>query len=347
MSYRASLCGILTIASLSVFAPIAGAAMWNVPGPADWNTGSNWDSLSVPADFAGFANGGTATLSSAAPDLTDALTLGWPSGGDPSGHLIINSGGSLKVVSDTATVGHKASNITSTLTINGGSFLVDRPSNQEDFTVGDEYASRGQVIINSGSLIDDGTIQVGNGGNGEIQISGGSMLSRRLWLGKAATGSGTLTIVGTGGSITTVSPASPGSVVIGQDGNGTLNMQIGASGISPIVNQGGDTVVDGGAGTATLNVSLIGLAPQSDLLLIDNQAGGSVLGAGFDALPQGASINATYGLWTYTWTLDYFYGNENNDVALTFVSAVEAPEPASLAGAVLAASFALVRRRRR
>lgn len=300
---------------------------WNVAGPADWNDPGNWDA-GVPsaANPGGINNGGTAMISAPAPNVND-LGVGWPAGpANPTGFLNIVTGGSLTVNNTgDVSVGVKTSDNVSTLTVAGGSLTTIFGSGTGNLYIGNETGSKGQVILSSGTIAVANDLAVGYSGLATLVVSGSS---------------GTITV---------------GNFKVADvgGGSGTLDVRIDAGGISPITLNAGSVAIDNGAGSATLAVSLLALAPTTDLVLINNVGGGPVSGSLFAGLPDESPISASLGLTTYNWLLSYDYDaassldGSGNDIALKFVSVETVPEPSGFALAVSAAGIALLSRRRR
>jgi hypothetical protein len=133
-----------------------------------------------------------------------------------------------------------------------------------------------------------------------------------------------------------------------ENGDSIFHFSIDAGGVTPIVAEDelqwrGDAT--NGLGNNFLNIDLIGEAPSSDIVLFradrlnTNGVPSGAANEHFTNLLEGDSVIRTWGLHTYTWTLDYTDGSDDgmlhDSVALRFVSKVAVPEPASAVLVVL------------
>jgi T5SS/PEP-CTERM-associated repeat protein len=185
---------------------------------------------------------------------------------------------------------------------NGGTFIEN--TNTTGFGVGISAGSNGLVIVNgANSVLQLGTntngIGLGQGSSGTLQVTnGGSVVigNRGLNIGTQSSGQGTVTVSGTGSSITT--QGTNGFINVGAPGNGVLNIVNGgsvnaSSGVSianasivatGLINVNGGTLVSqnginvGVNGAGTLAISGGGLVEQ---------AGTFSLNAGFNAGSNG------------------------------------------------------------
>jgi len=203
------------------------------------------------------------------------------------------------------------------LAIGTGSFSTAQ------LTVGCGPDSTGTITQTGGSVTvcSKSGLSLGNqDGNATYTISGGSLSLRAtnhdMFVGR--NGTGKFNIIGDDASILL------GILVISEQNgaSGTLDLDIDAGGISPIqIVSGGHVHINNGTtATRTLDISLIGLAPETDLVLIDNLGAGNPVMGIFDGLPEGAPIQASFDGQTYNWNISYAYGANSNDVALVFDS---------------------------
>jgi len=208
------------------------------------------------------------------------------------------------------------------LAIGAGSFSTAQ------LTVGLGPDSTGSITQTGGSMTvysKSGLSMGNNGSNGTYTISGGSLvvtvLNSEMYVGRSGSGAtGKFNIIGDDASILLRQ-----FWMSEQDGaTGILDLDIDAGGISPIevVSGGLVNLNNGSTGTRTLDISLGALAPETDLVLIDNLGAGNTVMGIFDGLPEGAPIQASFGEFTYNWDLTYAYGPDSNDVALVFDSVV-------------------------
>jgi len=201
--------------------------------------------------------------------------------------------------------------------------------------VGDSGGKIGKVVQTGGTLNLSGgsgnsKLEVGyKGGPGYYEISGGSIVGAaavsQLIVGPAAAsgGVGTFTVKGTGGSISVAYLyAGCNSATATYTGTGTMAFEV-DGGVSAI--QAGAVYIDPlNINTANLNVSLTGVNPIADILLIDNKGTNAVQGT-FDNIAWGSIV--TLGGINYTLTNTYIGDLDGlaNDVALLV------PEPATIA----------------
>ena len=325
-SFRGFVVAVISLSFAMVSQSATAATRTWVGGTGNWADGANWSDGNPPsgANDYGINNDGTAIINSAVPDVNDLL-LGWPTGNSNSGHLELQTGGSIQTTtSDGIYVGVRSTSTMSTFTVSGGTWTT---LGNGHLVIGDEPGSQGTVFLSSGSMQIAGDMRVGVNGEGNMVIQG-----------------------------------SAGSITVGDDltfhesggARGRLFVEIDALGISPI-KVADDTTLDN---QPELDVSLSALAPLNDLVLIDSTGGAAStinLGTNFyrlsdsTELPQGAPISATFGLSTYNWTIDYAYGADSNDIALVFVSVETVPEPgtATLGAFGLLALGCVARRWRR
>lgn len=106
----------LTGTMLSLSPAYSATRTWAVSS-GSWTTPSNWTGTAVPttADIALINNSGTAIISTAVDSIT-RLNVG----GTNSGHLLINSGGSLSVTDSNRVRISDGNNFTASVTLNGG-----------------------------------------------------------------------------------------------------------------------------------------------------------------------------------------------------------------------------------
>jgi len=216
--------------------------------------------------------------------------------------------------------------------VNGGSI-----TSVLEIQVGDASGKTGKVTQSGGNVYLNGIstksslLEVGyKGGPGFYTISGGSVLGNAYSeldvgpRGSANGGVGTVTMQGTGGSI------SVGKLFVGvQDaagtytGTGTLAFEING-GVSAI-NTAGAWIDPTGlvAAVANLSVTKTGALPIGDIILINNTGTSGTVGA-FDNIAWGSTI--ALGGVNYTLTNTYIGSGDGvaNDVALIV------PEPASM-----------------
>jgi fibronectin-binding autotransporter adhesin len=228
----------------------AADVVWNVAGPADWNTAGNWNPPAhVPTgtDNAKFNNGGTANVTASTPTFT-ALYIA--SGGLGTGIVNVNSGATLSVSGDTAAnqsivVGNGGTN-TAELDVNSSG--VVNVINSGDMIIG--KTSPGVLNQNIGNvnlftgpgasswLYVGGYVNAGTNNTGTYNLSGGSLsdpnrmeiaylagstgtfsmgAAPTATIGQVDFGSGTGTIELLGGTLTV------GTVDSGVGGTGVFN----------------------------------------------------------------------------------------------------------------------------
>ena len=215
-----------TLCILATAAALNAQLDWNTANSdGDWNTPASWDGGVVPteADFARI-NGGNATVSGVAN--ADKLTTGGTS------TLTVDSGGSLTVDADflvgeagDAAAGEK----TGTVQLNSGGQIAASTFAQ----IGSWGATGQESFLNiaGGTFTIGIRLQVGNGGAGTLNLSGGTLdLTAGSWQNlRIGDGVGDGTVNITGGTLTTYgirlnndSPAT-GNAEINLDG-GTLEL---------------------------------------------------------------------------------------------------------------------------
>jgi hypothetical protein len=220
------------------------------------------------------------------------------------------------------------------------------------------------------SIYNDGDVYVGRMGNaaekkgiGYYTISGGTLTvdssttttKGRLYVGG---NSGTEGMNGAEGTFTIVENDATilmrklyvGAQTATRYGTGTLEFKIGAEGVSPIQLTTADSIILDQAGalsTANLVVSLVDVPPIGDILLVENQSTGDVVGA-FDTVNgipavEGAAVALSFGGTDYHYQLTYKSAGGADGLANDIMLI---PEPATLALLGLGSLIAAIRRHR-
>jgi hypothetical protein len=224
------------VAALAVsFGRSASAAdvVWNVAGPADWNTASNWSPARVPTgtDNAKLNNGGTATVTGSAPTFT-ALFVS--SGALGTGIVNVNSGGALNVSADVV--------------------------NNESVVVGNGGTSTAQLNVSGTGLLTEagaGNFYVGSASPGIVNQTGGTVnlftnQSANSWLRIGAGANGTYTL--SSGSLTTTNASN--DLVLGNTGvTGTFNLNGGTATIGGAIYSFGPSIFNFNGGTLRPNAN--------------------------------------------------------------------------------------------
>ena len=273
----------------------AAAADWDVPGPADWFVGGNWDPVGVPGagDTVNIDNAGTATI--AAPGaVSNEAEIGLTVGN--SGAVAVSGAGTWT----NGSIIHIGNAGTGALTVDAGA------------TVNSFSTRLGQAATGIGTLTVDGTgatlantgdLIAGVFGHGTVDIlDGGSASGGIAYLGLVAGSTGIVNIDGTGSSWTGVN-----FIYVGEEGDGTLNITDGgtAGNSSGFIAFGpggtGAATVDGAGSLWTNNGDLhVG---RSGTGTLDVTAGGVVTSTGgsigtFAAGAGTATVAGAGSAWT-------------------------------------------------
>jgi hypothetical protein len=199
---------------------------------------------------------------------------------------------------------------------------------------GSSAVGRGYYTISAGSLSAATNMRIGAGDNSTTLLTEGQ-----------------LTIVGNSASI------SAGTLAVGaydttHNGKGTLEFQVGASGVSAIV-ASTNVLIDRNEASSVANliVSLSAAPPVGEIVLVNNASANAVVGT-FDTVTgdqnggkalNGDAVKLSFGGTDYYYTLSYVYdavshtNGSGNDIALI-------PEPATLA--LLSLGLIAIRRRK-
>ncbi len=350
MANRKLLGGACAIA-LAAATPALGAQIRfnNGNGTGTWEDPLNWVGGAIPTAVDIGDVGSTFTSSISSVQTVQEVQVGWPN----------SSGTYLPGVS--------------TLNVLPGTNLQATVSN--GIRIG-RAVQAGQLVGSSQGVVNQtgGTVQVNTGTNGlRLSQADGGIVADSLYSisGGSARGGPTngsmtapLNIGATGNSFNRAEFRVIGSgpteirfedirLTPGTTGTGlsetVLRFDLDNGGITTMI--GEDELRITGAANALLEVNMIGLPPQSDLLLIscDRITGTPTPNLQpFSNAPEGTQIVRNFGDWTYTWNVRYQDGSDDGIldafVKLEFVSAV--PEPASLSLLGLGALM-LVRRRTR
>jgi T5SS/PEP-CTERM-associated repeat protein len=134
-----------------------------------------------------------------------------------------------------------------------------------DLTVGNQQGGSGTVQVSGSTLTVNGMVTIGAGGSGTATIEAGATatFSGDVTVGDLATGSGTLTVTGSGSTLTTSGTNS--AVVIG--GNGTASATVGSG---ATFNAAASAVsVDGNSNANTLSIDGAGSTMEAKSLSVD------------------------------------------------------------------------------
>lgn len=189
-------------------------------------------------------------------------------------------------------------------------------------------------VIQTGGLVQINNEKLGigdsAGSDGHYTISGGTLThagDRGDLIVGARGGQGIFTVVGTGPVI------EMGKLIVGDGAgaSGTVEFQLTAEGVSPII-LAGSPAIDalGDETTSALVVGSAGGAPRVDVILIDFDAG-VVVTTVFDTVNgepavEGATVAVKDATGLYYYALTYVGGDTGNDIALLYDSFVPAPK---------------------
>ena len=269
---RTVLCGFLAAGLLLVTTATAwaGDGNWDVV-MGDWMVGASWAEGAPPsAGKAYIRNGGTAILSSTAPNITEFDI-------ESGSIVVVGPGASLTGTTGNWKVGDNGeSGLTGTLIQTGGDLKC-----ASDLYLGDDADDWGEYWMSGGSMKIGDDLKLGDDGKGLFVLSGTGQLTVDGYIaisGKApTTGSdgtfeisgGTLTQVGvasgSGNARLTVSDEAPGTLrLIG--GNATINVSnFEMEGVGAAA-EGTFEAVMNGSGISTINcVGVDGGASYMDL----------------------------------------------------------------------------------
>ena len=204
----------------------AWAVDWTGATNNDWNTGTNWTGNAVPTStddaVIGTSTAPTVSVSISGPAEADNLTLG-------------NGGSGTLTVNDT------------TLTLNTGA--------GGDITLGNTSSTGMLMVTGSNGAVVADDITMGVAGHGQITVSDGASLTADLiTLGNSGTGTGSLFINGSPGTVNATSISFNSSnvsrlVFVHTGTNYTFDTDLisGSSGNGEIYFNSGTTTLDGGA----------------------------------------------------------------------------------------------------
>ncbi len=270
-----------------------------------WNTAANWNPASTPTlvsnividtrssnqpVISGFnALSGSVVVGSSAisngSTLLSILSGGTLTGtvngtigdGTSSTGAVLISGATSQWALGVLTVGNNGAG---TLTVtNGGTldaFNADGSGNA--ITLGNQTGSSGNISVNHGSLtLDAGGLLVGSNGNGSVTIANGSNLTISA---ANSAGNGLSVGLNAGTSSVTIQDAGSfaniaGAVLVGNMGNGTLNIANGANVTIGGRNFANMSLIIGGYTGSSSNVTVDGANSSLDI------AGGGAIAVGY------------------------------------------------------------------
>ncbi|MDR3468179.1 MAG: autotransporter domain-containing protein [Xanthobacteraceae bacterium] len=297
--------GLTSSASSSIGDQAGGVGVVTVRGSASWLL-SGLAMLEV-----GKYGNGTLHISSGALVTATTVVIGSQAGS--TGLVTIDGVNSELSVNNTLIVG---SNSGGTLNLtNGGQALAGNSA-----VVGDAAGVTGTVTVDGAkSWFSANSITVGSSGTGTVTVSNGGTISAgsALDLGFATSGNGTVTVTGAGSTLQ-VGSGGTGSLIIGDLGAGTLNINSGATGtvsgtvtlgnaanssgilnlsgsgstltVSKVSGNGG-SIYAGYAGSGTINLSNAATL-TADQIFVGSQSGSQ----GTFNVRSGATVTANTGL---------------------------------------------------
>jgi len=229
--------------------------------------------------------------------------IGIADGASSTGTVVVENGGtiSLNGTSSSAGVGvGQAAGARGTLDIeSGGTFLLNAFTGMG---VANVAGGTGLVIVNgSGAVFNEGTaasgIGIGNSGQGTLEVeNGGSFLARvgGIGIGNNAGSTGTVTVSGSGSSITTL--GTNGGIGVGNSGAGVLTI----SGSGTVSASSGVFIGTQTGGTGTVSVSGAGskLAASGNIQVGGSGSGSLTIGSGGIVALGGASGSGSLGIGT-------------------------------------------------
>ncbi len=265
--------------------------VWNTTGTANWNTGADWNSGTVPNGTGNnaFINQGGVTLTS--NQTVDILTVN-------NGSLFLNNAGKTLTVTTLTLNGNTGGviniNAAATLTttnftqaggsfnMNAGNFDVTGSNNDVLFTGGNFTLSGGAVGINRNFNISGGTFNQSGGTLTEnrnvfisstgafIEFSGSSNIGRQLNI----SGNGVFRLSGNG----TVNLTSANNLTV--TGNGTFNQS------------GGQFNITNNTATANFNGGTINLGGNFNTAGLLNVSGGTVSASGLNITARNLNVSS-------------------------------------------------------
>jgi hypothetical protein len=278
----------------------------------------------------------TVTLSSGTHSPT-LLDLGGGSDNDLGDIQLLMTGGTLNLNTDSEIGNGSDSNSaiagsTAYFTQTGGDVVVTGGSgvNLKLSSGGDAIPMGSVYSISGGSLVSNGTIDIGGGTVG-------------LPIPSYVPASALFEIVGTGPSQVMIEDLRTTTDGDADATTNSLGFVLDAGGVTPLV-VNDDVQME----NLNLQLSLSAAPPISDIVLVqadrlsnDNQ---------FVGLPDGSDLTALFDGNFYTWTINYFDSSDDETVidaiVLSNLRVAPIPEPSTAALCILAASMVMLRRRR-
>ena len=316
---------------------------WDVAGPADWNTGSNWAGGVVPGvgsagDQASVINGGTADITTPAPDIL-GFRIGAFAGGDV-GTVNMSGAGSLRVtvfssvgevvigtVNTSGNASLQSENDNFSVGAGGGTGLLDMSGDSSFLHTAPGGPFRGLQIgrdLGAGGTM--GTVRIRD--NASISAPNGILANG----GEDAPFDGVGLLQVFGGNV------SIDANQYQQSALSTLELNVDGTGISPIVATQVTATTGGGTnptvaldGTLDVNFSL----PPSlgaSFTIIDNQFTDAIGGVFATVNPSGLGAGQSLSI--------NYAGGTGNDVVLTVT-----PEPSTAILIAMGLAISGLRRR--
>jgi len=222
------------------------AADWLGTVSTDWFTAGNWNPAAVPGSGTAVIinNAGTPATINAPGAVAGAVTVG--NGTGQSGMLNISAGG---VLTSAASNLAYDPNTTGTATVTGAGAVW----NSNSLDLGMDAGAVGQLNVLNGGKVSTGRMYLGygNGGtgaSGTVLVSGnGSSFTSSGFVYAGYGGTGTITVTGAGASFSSGTFGIGYMSYGGVSGNGTFNLQNGATASSGSVTIGNATATSGAA----------------------------------------------------------------------------------------------------
>lgn len=288
------------LASTCIVATPAAAADWLGTVSSDWFTAGNWNPGAVPSSGTAVIinNPGIPATITAPGAQAGTVTVG--NGTGQSGALNISAGGTL-----TSTVSNLAydPNSSATATVTGAGSVWTANS----LNLGMDAGAIGQLNILNGGKVSTGSMYLGYGGtgaSGTMLVSGnGSSFTSSGFVRAGYGGTGTITVTGAGASFSSGAFNIGYSSYLGVNGNGTFNLQNGATATSGSVSIGNAAATSGIAnisGTGTIWNTTSVQVGQSGVGELNITAGATVKSTSGAVIGDRAVVSGSGSQWIFS-----------------------------------------------